>query len=260
MAIGLVYQFNSGVIGSFDPPSARAAAKACMDRDAGLNPGSPETIQHPAGTTIFFGVDNDLTGVPDPTPVINTLKDYFHIIAQEFSQKGAPFKLGVYGSGDVCENIVGAGFATYGWIAGFSVGWTRTPEVYNETTAPHWHLFQNALEVPSDIAVDTDILNSRTGGIIGAFDKHGLIGALDDSAIRSTLRFVTAPQVTLFDTPGPGQTSLGMIAQNRMVSILQPEPEWSKVEHTFHVGNAGEAKQGYIKTQLLGSIDRMIVT
>lgn len=33
-------------------------------------------------------------------------------------------------------------------------------------------MFQSALEVPLEVAVDTDILNPRTGGLIGAFDKN----------------------------------------------------------------------------------------
>ena len=121
---------------------------------------------------------------------------------------------------------------------------------------PIWHMFQNALEVPLEVAVDTDILNPRTGGLIGAFDKNGLIGAIDDSAIRSTLRFVKAGSgAMLFESPGAGP--IDKVGQNRMVALLKADPKWSKVETTFHYGNSGSTRQGYMETALLGSIDKM---
>ena len=258
MGIIPVYQYFSGKIESFDPTSAHEAAKACMKRDAGLNPGKPETIVHPPATAIYFGVDGDLTGDRDTRPkIIKILKDFFKIVGDDFKKGKAPFKIGVYGSGDVCETIVGAGLATYGWLAGFSVGWKRTPEIYNEVaTPPHWHIFQNALEVPLEAPVDTDIVNPRSGGIIGAFDKAGLMGPLDDSAVRSTLRFVIANKTTLFNRQG--QEPVGTVVRNRMVSLLEPGPKWSKVEHTFKKGNKGAPTQGYMETALLGPIDRMV--
>jgi hypothetical protein len=260
IAIGLVYQFHSNKIESFDTTSAHEAAKACMKRDAGLNPGKPETIHHPQDTVIYFGVDGDLTGVADPDErqhVIDTLMTFFKIVGDDFSAKSAPFKIGVYGSGDVCQRLIAAGRASYGWLAGFSTGWTGMRDVYNETTAvPHWHMFQNALEVPLAAPVDTNILNPRAGGLIGAFDQSGLIGPLDDSAIRATLRFVTAAEATLFASED--EHPLGTVKRNRMVSMLAPGPVWSKVETTFHSGNTGTTKQGYMKSTLLGTIDRMV--
>jgi hypothetical protein len=261
MAIGLVYQYFSGDIANFDTQSAHDAATACMNRDASLNPGKPETIHHPKGTVIYFGVDGDLTGVADQDlkkDNIETILNFFTVVGQDFSAKNAPFDIGVYGSGDVCERLVGPGLAKYGWMAGFSIGWTGTRDVYNESaTPPHWHMFQNALEVRLEVPVDTNILNPRSSGIIGAFDKHGLIGPLDDSAIRTSLRFVTAPQgTTLFETPE--QHPLGTVARNRMVSLLEQQgPTWSKVETTFHSGNTGTTKQGYMRSAVLASIDRM---
>jgi glycoside hydrolase-like protein len=262
MALGIVYQYHSGDITYFTPTWAHSAATACMKRDISLTPGNREAIHHPKGTAIYFGVDGDLTGVEDPNQRqsnIQAIMDYFQIIGEDFAAKGAPFKIGVYGSGDVCERLVG-GSATYGWMAGFSIGWTNTKDAYNETGAPHWHMFQNALEVSMEgVSVDTSILNPKAGGIIGAFDDAGLIGPLDDNAVRAILRFVSAPQgATLFQSQG--EQPLGAVLQNRMVSILEAGPTWSKVETTFHYdNNTGATMQGYMQSALLSSIDKMAV-
>jgi hypothetical protein len=260
MAVGLVYQYNSSDINYFSSDWATAAAKACRGRDAGLNPDGQNTINHPKGTAIYFGVDGDLTGVADAQQRqnnIQTITDYFKIIADDFADNGAPFKIGVYGSGDICERLVGT-VASYGWIAGFSVGWTNTRDVYNETGTPHWHLFQNALEVPLEAPVDTDLVNPRAGGLIGAFNRSALIGPLDDSAVRAVLRFVAAPvSATLFQSPG--QQPIGTVLQNRMVSLLESGPTWSKVETTFHYdNNTGATKQGYMQSAALAPIRRMV--
>jgi hypothetical protein len=271
MAIGLVYQYKSGNIAHFSPRSAHDAAAACMSRDAGLNPGKPETIYHPKGTAIYFGVDGDLTGGNDAN--INTILDFFKIIGEDFAAKQAPFEIGVYGSGDACERLVGQQ-AKYGWIAGVSTGWTRTREVYNESAAPHWHIFQNALEVPLDVPVDTNLVNPRTGGLLGAFDKTGLIGPLNDSGLRTKLRFIKTGAPALFfkkkgEEPIIHQVDWddshhqhhvdhrNFIEPARMVTVLDGQSDWSKVEVTFANNNVGTVYQGYVRSTMLAPVDQM---
>jgi hypothetical protein len=269
IAIGLVYQNNNRVISSFSPENATAAASYCLGRDAGLNPGRAEVIRHPAGTVIYFGVDTDAFSDAD----YDVVAAYFTTIKQSFHDNNAPFVVGVYGSGSSCDRLRQAANVDHFWLAGVSTGWTGTRDFYNRPNSD-WHLFQNALEVPLEVPVDTNLVNPNSGGLLGAFDATNLIGPLDDSAIRANLRFIKTGAHALFcQTPGgqpiihtvqwvddAGQThteARNYIEARRMVSILQSGGDWSQVEVTFDNNNVGTTVQGYVQTNMLAPISQM---
>ena len=181
MAIGLVYEHGK-TIQEFTPQEANNAADYCLSRDAGFNPTDAEAIKHPNGTVIYFAVDTD-----ELNAKINDIKAYFQIIKDRFTDANAPFVLGVYGSGFVCDQLRTPPLQIkHFWLAGASWGWTDTKAFYNRAGSD-WNLFQNVLEVPLELSVDTDLVNPNVGGFVGAFDKHGLIGGLNNSAMRANL-------------------------------------------------------------------------
>jgi hypothetical protein len=270
MAIGLTYEHGKK-LDEFTAVEAQKAADYCLSRDAGLNPSNPEAISHPKGTVIYFAVDTDQLN-----DHISDIKTFFQTIKDRFAANNAPFVLGVYGSGFSCNQLRASPLQVrHFWLAGASWGWRDTRDFYNQPGAD-WNLFQNALEVPLEVSVDTNLVNPSAGGLLGAFDRNGLIAGLNDSAIRANLRFTkpgepatfyVAPggerlfhDVPVYDSQGhqTGTKSVDFIGQRRMVSVLAPGADWTKVEVSFDVGGGhGVVQQGYVRTERLVAIDQM---
>jgi hypothetical protein len=202
------------------------------------------TIKHPKGVVIYFGIDtNDFTSAE-----YQTVAAYFRTIKELFREKGAPFEVGVYGSGQSCDLMRRMAQVDHCWLAGVSIGWNGTRDFYNGSVA-NWHLFQNALEVPLEVPVDTNLINPKAFGKFVAFDANGLLGPLDDSAVRRTLRFISATPAPFHKTPGGDPlihiveydddsgrhhiVSRAFVDARSMVTVIEDGPEWSKIEVTF---------------------------
>jgi hypothetical protein len=92
------------------------------------------TISQPAESAICFAVDYDASG----TDIVGPINEYFRGIAAGFAAAGgeAPdYRIGVYGSGQVCQALIQAGLAEYAWLA-MSTGWAGS----RNFTA--WHIKQ----------------------------------------------------------------------------------------------------------------------
>ena len=90
-----------------------------------------QTIGQPAGSAIYFAVDYDASG----TDIVGPINEYFRGIAAGFAAArgdGPGYKVGVYGSGAVCQALTHAGLAEYTWLA-VSSGWagSRTFAAWN---------------------------------------------------------------------------------------------------------------------------------
>ena len=76
-------------------------------------------VGQPLGSTIYFAVDCDtVPGTPE-----NGVTAYFAAVHATFLKAGAPFLIGVYGSGTICGAIRADGFASHAWLAQ-SRGWS----------------------------------------------------------------------------------------------------------------------------------------
>lgn len=83
-----------------------------------------QTIGQPAGSAIYFAVDYDASG----TDIVGPINEYFRGIAAGFAAArgdGPGCKVGVYGSGAVCQALTRAGLADYTWLA-VSSGWAES--------------------------------------------------------------------------------------------------------------------------------------
>jgi len=70
----------------------------------------------PPESAIYFAVDNDASG----SDIVGPINEYFRGIAAGFAAAGgdAPdYRVGVYGSGAVCQALMQAGLADYAWLA-----------------------------------------------------------------------------------------------------------------------------------------------
>ena len=88
-------------------------------------------IGQPMGSAIYFAVDYDALGAD----FVGCIDEYFHGIAAGFAAAGGEtpdYRVGVYGSGAVCQAPTQTGLAEYAWLA-MSTGWTgsRTYAAWN---------------------------------------------------------------------------------------------------------------------------------
>jgi len=82
-----------------------------------------KAVGQPGGSAIYFAVDFDARGA-DIVPI----DQYFRGITNGLAAAGAgrpEYKVGVYGSGAVCESLKGRGLAQYAWLTN-STAWAGT--------------------------------------------------------------------------------------------------------------------------------------
>ena len=72
------------------------------------------------GTTVFFAVDFDALDEQITTNVI----PYFQGVADYLHSTSVDYKVGVYGTRNVCARVINAGLATEAFIASMSWGWS----------------------------------------------------------------------------------------------------------------------------------------
>jgi hypothetical protein len=82
-----------------------------------------KAVGQPPGSAIYFAVDFDARGA-DIVPI----DQYFRGITNGLAAAGSgrpDYKVGVYGSGAVCESLKGRGLAQYAWLTN-STAWAGT--------------------------------------------------------------------------------------------------------------------------------------
>ena len=116
------------------------------------------TIGQPAGSAIYFTVDYDAS----PADIAGPIADYFHGVAtgfQAISGANSAFKIGVYGSGNVCTAVLASGVAKYAWLSQSS-GWGGSK------TFKNWNIKQGAVTTICNLDCDLD---QAIDGDYGAF-------------------------------------------------------------------------------------------
>jgi hypothetical protein len=150
LAIVPVYEGAGNRIGWFNAPQGLADAQAAL--------GHAASIGQPAGSAIYFAVDFDAS----PGEVGSAISHYFAAINETFRSRGAPYRIGVYGSGLVCSTVIGAGLASLGWLSG-SRGWrgyttyAAAATIVQVITAPPTRICNGQLEIDRDIGRSADI-------------------------------------------------------------------------------------------------------
>lgn len=118
---------------------------------------SARQLAQPKSTTIFFGVDLDIT----PTTIVD-VKRYFHTLVRVVKPHG--YNIGVYGSGFTCTVLKKEGLAEFCWLSQS----TAFQESLHYEKGSQWDLKQCAARKPfagSRIAFDTNIFGSRGANI-----------------------------------------------------------------------------------------------
>jgi glycoside hydrolase-like protein len=140
--IVVVFQHNNDKLSSFTSTRGRQDA----ERSLAL---ASENLQ-PRRSAIYFGVDGDWSH-------LENIKSYFRALKKVLDQKG--YRIGVYGSGLVCKQLIQDGLAQLCWLAG-SRSWPGYKQYLDGT---NWRLLQL---LPPDVTcggqeVDFNIRNRR---------------------------------------------------------------------------------------------------
>ena len=93
------------------------------------------TVGQPEGSAIYFAVDFDCTA----TQFQQQIAPFFASINAVFSGQGSPYKIGVYGSGLVCQGLLAAGLCSYTWLTN-STGFRGYKQFY---ASKRWNLAQH---------------------------------------------------------------------------------------------------------------------
>jgi hypothetical protein len=167
-------------------------------------------VGQPQGSAIYFAVDFDCT----PAQFQQQITPYFNAISAVFAAQGFPYKIGVYGSGLVCQGLLAAGLCSYTWLTN-STGFQGYKQFY---ASKRWNLAQHLPKLygklqadPNETAADFGVFQVGTFALaaaaalkpVGAFEEvealaaeavGRALGAGDGGAIDSLLAIASNPQ------------------------------------------------------------------
>lgn len=144
----------------------RQDRKADFSRKKGLQSArhaieyASEVIFQPAGSAIYFAVDFDASD----GDIADAVGPYFAGVKEAFAADDDTYRIGVYGSGEVCRAVLASGTARFAWLAA-ATGWAGYDAF---KSSKDWHLLQHRQTSVCGIDVDPDTVN----GDHGAFRLH----------------------------------------------------------------------------------------
>jgi Domain of unknown function (DUF1906) len=141
--------------------------------------GQAQAVGQPPGSAIYFAVDFN-------AQEIEPVEQYFRGIAAAFAAASGgrvAYKIGVYGSGDVCDAIKQAGLAQYSWLSN-SISWTGSLD-YDD-----WNIRQGDAMTELSFNHDSDEAKDDYGGFRVA---NGNISAPYAGAGRPAITQVSVP-------------------------------------------------------------------
>ncbi|WP_234931855.1 glycoside hydrolase domain-containing protein [Bacillus thuringiensis] len=153
LSIFPIYQTNGGDKNYFNASQGKGDAIDAFQ--AALNYGFPY------GTTIYFAVDFDATD----DDIKNKILPHFQAINEQMQKLGSYYKIGVYGSRNVCIQVSDKKYATYSFVSGMSTGFSGN---LGFPLPKNW-AFDQIKEYAigsgnGSIAIDKDIKSGRDSG------------------------------------------------------------------------------------------------
>ena len=116
------------------------------------------SVGAPAGACIYFAVDTDASAAQ----IRKLVLPYFSAITAAFAEADAPYRRGVYGSGDVCEAALAASLADLSWLS-CSMGWGGSRAYLAANT---WSLRQHVPATFCGLDADADEANGDFGDFV----------------------------------------------------------------------------------------------
>ena len=160
--IWAIYQVRQNQTADFSRDKGLAAARDALDYASNV-------IGQPRDSAIYFSVDYDATAWEFSAAV----RPYFMAVQEVFAAAGNPYRIGVYGSGAVCKDLLDAGVVQLTWLSQ-SKGFRGTKQFKN---SGRWNLNQR-LGVKNfcefDDEIDPDDVNPQNSDF-GAFSLAGVV-------------------------------------------------------------------------------------
>jgi hypothetical protein len=129
-------------------------------------------VGQPQGSAIYFAVDFDCTA----KEFAQQITPYFEAIGTVFAAQGSLYKIGVYGSGLVCQGLLTAGLCSYTWLTN-SIGFEGYDQFYE---SKRWNLAQHLPKYYGKLQADPN----ETAANFGAFR----VGASPIAAAAAVVR------------------------------------------------------------------------
>ncbi len=238
IALGVVFQLDNDRLSSMTPAKGRDDARFSLDFGQAV-------IRQPSGSAIYFEVGGDWSDSDD----LAAVGDYFGAIKTEFEAAGSPYRIGVYGSGTICDFLRRQELAELFWLP-LSKNWSGTREFFNSGA---WTFCRNhhGLKVGGRYT-DTNVINPTSPGI-GSFDGEGVVMDVgQDRSVFETRAFVDQETVDLVNAPCTGAEVVGRLKQGQNVHILETIDNWAYVDV-----NEDGRPEGYCSSGHLMGFDRM---
>jgi|GEM_PF-1116973 len=249
LSLGVVFQHFNNCYRTFENTWGKEDAEQALRMAAAL--------KQPAGSAIYFGVDGDWPWAS----MLERVVVYFEDINKAF--EGSGYKVGIYSNGCTCNLIREKGLASFFWLSG-STGHSGTQAFYNTGL---WTMYQNALDITladAKLGVDTNLLNSAANGVFGQFDAASTAGAAHPAGLSASLlggrRFLkNATQIQ--SAPEAAGTVLGPLRKDQNVLAAESFAAYTRIRTQEGGANAsGAAKEGWVLSSLLASMDRFPTT
>lgn len=163
----------------------------------------------PEGTTIYFAVDFD----PTDDQIVSAVIPHFRGINTALAQRGKRFRVGAYGTRNVCQTLTDAGLSWRSFVAGMSTGYSGN---LGYTLPTNW-AFDQIFEytVTTGLPLDKNIKSGRDQGFSTLAPAEP---AVRNSALQAWLRWLEGRAVAYHNAdptrPSPGKLMSGYIRRN----------------------------------------------
>ena len=162
-----------------------------------------KSVGQPAGSAIYFAVDYNAPG----SDISGSIEQYFRGVAAGLSAAGggrSDYKVGVYGSGAVCEAVKRAGLAQYSWLTS-ATAWAGTLN-YND-----WNIRQGGHF--SVLSFDHD--SDEAQGDYGGFQTAGVAAAPVDGSnpVNASTSYDTTASRDVVPPPAPREGRVPLESQ-----------------------------------------------
>jgi hypothetical protein len=142
-SIAVVFQHHNDQFASFTPERGKRDAERSLELAA-------ENSQ-PKGEVVYFGVD----GSWGTEAELDKFRSYFRAARDVLASND--YKIGVYGSGRVCQDLLNKNLAQFCWLAN-AKSW---PDYKSFYATKNWRLAQSVPEDCGGINVDFNVSNGK---------------------------------------------------------------------------------------------------
>ena len=196
-----IYQEVGSTVGNFSY-SAGLEAGFRADRAARAH-------RIPEGTTIYFAVDFD----PTDDQIASAVIPHFRGINTALAQRGKRFRIGAYGTRNVCQTLTDAGLSWRSFVAGMSTGYSGN---LGYTLPTNW-AFDQIFEytVTPGLPLDKNIKSGRDQGFSTLAPSEPTVR---NSALQYWLKWLEGRAIAYHAAdptrPSPGKLMCGYIRRN----------------------------------------------